>query len=103
MQLPSDEELEPERMADEIRDALEQAGRERNDIEVGEKEERTYTIRGNEQAVLIQHGKTDNGRKVVVVLAPFLGRDDKPAMLMLLSPEDEWDESELESIIASMD
>lgn len=78
--------------------------RNQGDIDINEEEteERTVSIRGKEETVVVQKGTDDQGQRMVVVTAPFVAKDENPAMLMLMVPEEQWEEEQFEAILKSM-
>jgi len=70
-----------------------------------ESEQRTYTIRGEECQVQIAKVQTDDGSNMRQVTAIFTAKNNMPAMLMVMMPEEEWmegGEASLEAMFASM-
>ena len=97
MELPSEAGQDPEQM----RESMRQGGPMTN-LEAEETEERTYTIRGEEQTVTIQRGRGQDAKEWVQVMAPFTSKQGKPALLSLTVPIDSWDKAKFETILKSM-
>jgi len=102
MELPAEAGQNTEQMRERMRQGFQGQGGQMKDLEAEETEERTYTIRGEEQTVTIQQGRGQDAKEWVQVLAPFTSKQGKPALLSLMVPKDSWDEAEFEEILESM-
>jgi predicted secreted protein len=65
-------------------------------------QEQTYTIRGEEVTVVIEHGTGDDGKAMVQATAQFTSKQGKPAMLIFMVNENDWDEAEFDALLNSM-
>ena len=100
----------PEGMGDEqqMRQQMDQSLREQgkdHNLRQLNVETRTYTIRGEECSVQIMHAEMDDGSEVRQITAVFTAKDGRPAMLMLMMPEERWadgGEQEMEAMFESM-
>lgn len=102
MELPTEAAQDPEQMRESMRQGFQGQGGQIPNLETEETEERTYTIRGEEQTVTIQRGRGQDAKEWVQVLAPFTSKQGKPALLSLTVPKDSWDEAEFEAVLESM-
>lgn len=102
MELPSEAGQDPEQMRESMRQGFQGQGGQMTNLEVEETEERTYTIRGEEQTVTIQRGRGQDAKEWVQVMAPFTSKQGKSALLSLTVPKDSWDEAEFEAMLESM-
>jgi hypothetical protein len=101
MEFPSGVQSDPEQMKQQMdQNRRQQAGG--SQIHIEETAEKTYTIRGKESKVAISKGSTQEGKKIVQVTAPFQSKQGNMAMLMLMVPEQQWDEDELAALLESM-
>ena len=85
----------------QMEQGLEQQGREEGGINIEETEERTYVVRGEEQTAVIGRGSSERGDRIVQVFLPFTAKSGNPAMLMSVTPEEQW-EADLNTILQSM-
>jgi len=70
-----------------------------------ESETRPHSIRGADCQVRIAKVEDDQGRQLRQVTAIFTAKSGSPAMLMLMMPEEEWNdggEAKMEAMFASM-
>lgn len=89
-------------MERQMNQSMQQQG---HNLQVIESERRPYTIRGKEVQVQIAKVKTEDGKELRQVIATFTGKNGGPAVLMMLMPEEEWNnggEQEFEKMLDSM-
>ena len=101
MEFPAATAANPEQMKQQMEQSLQQQGRQRN-FQIQQSEQKTFTIRGQEQTVVINTGTSDRGGNVVQAMGTFSAKSGNPAMLMFMVPEDKWDEDEFREIVESM-
>lgn len=102
MESPSGPAQEDDQALDEMQRSLRSQPPQIKHIDESKTEEKTFTIRGEEQTVTIQHGTGEEGKAWAQVTAPFTSKQGKHATLMYLVPESEWDEGKLEALLESM-
>ena len=102
MEFPASMGGNTQQMKQQMDQGLQQQGQKDQSIQIQESETKTYTIRGQEQSVVINKGTTDSGDKVVQVMATFSSKSGNPTMLMYFTPEDQWSEEEFQTIVNSM-
>jgi hypothetical protein len=61
------------------------------------------TINGEETTLAIFEGETENGVGIRQMLAYFESKEGNPAILMIVGPQDSWDEGGIEDFLQSME
>lgn len=103
MALPASAGVSEEQMRQQMDMQMKQQGKGK-DIEVSDREERSYMIRGKETPVTVAKGTDDQGREFRQITAVFEAKDGSPAMFMMMMPEEEWSnggEAAMEATLAS--
>jgi hypothetical protein len=89
MALPASAGGGEEQMRQQMDRQMQQQGKGR-DIQVSDREERTYQIRGKDTPVTIAKGTDNQDKEIRQITAFFEAKDGSPAMFMMMMPEDEW-------------
>jgi hypothetical protein len=101
-QIPSWVRIDREALEREVRESAE--GRSRTfdqDYRFEVVEERTVTIRGDEQPMTIGEGTNSEGESYHEIVVPFEGEDGQ-ALLVIVEPTATWDQAKWDAFIASV-
>jgi len=104
MAFPSSMAADRQQMRRQMDQSLQQQG-EHHEFRLMESEQRTCTIRGEQCQVEIAKVQNNDGSEMRQVTGIFTAKNNMPAMLMVMMPEEEWadgGEAELEAMFASM-
>jgi hypothetical protein len=65
-------------------------------------EDRPVTIRGQQATLVIKEGQSSDGQTTRVGTVAFTGKQGNPAIMLISSPADSWDDAAVNALIASM-
>lgn len=64
-------------------------------------EDRPVTIRGQQTTLVIKEGQSSEGQTTRVGTVAFTGKQGSPAIMLISSPADSWDDNMVNTLIAS--
>jgi hypothetical protein len=103
MALPASAGGGEEQMRQQMDTQMKQQGKGK-DLEISDREERSYLICGKETPVTVAKGTDNQGQEFRQITAVFEAKDGSPAMFMMMMPEEEWSsggEAAMEATLAS--
>ena len=101
-QFPAGTSINPDEMMRQIRDNSRNPNSSWYNTDTHLVEQKPTTIRGEETTLSINEGTNDQGELYRLANVKFQGNGEGPALLMIVGPADQWDETMVEDFISSI-
>ena len=101
-QFPAGTSINPDEMMRQIRENSRNPNSPWYKTDTDLVEQKPVTIRGEETTLSISEGTNDRGVMYRLANAKFDGNGEGPALLMIVGPADQWDETMVEDFISSI-
>jgi hypothetical protein len=101
-QFPAGTHINPDEMLRQIRQNSRNPNSPWYNVDTQIVEKKPVTIHGEATTLSISEGTSDQGELYRMANASFQGNGEGPALLMIVGPADQWDETMVEDFIASI-